>query len=190
MAGLEVETGEWGTEVIQRLNAALRGEATQAVRRGAYRSTKAYISRQMPKAVEIAQNMTDRLYPSAYRRDERRRPVPGAPHLNDSWSYSISSDPERGASLINTHPKAYMLLRGFDTASVIAPTNFVSFRTGTPVLMFPRGTNGVDFVSTSKAVQLAQPVTRPVPVSQRYKSDAETIPHMAIRQAFRQGRRA
>lgn len=189
MAGLTVESGDWGTELIQRLDPYLKGEATRAVERGAYKNAKAFISRQMPKAVSIAQNMTDRLYPNAYRSDERRRPIPGAPHLNDAWSYSVSSDPERGASLINSHPKAYMLLRGFSTPSVITPQNFIG-RNGEPVLMFPKGTNGVDFVPNSKTIQLARPVTRPVPPSQREKSDAKTIPHMAIRQAFRQGRRA
>jgi hypothetical protein len=190
MAGLNVESGDWGTEFVQRLDAALKGEATQAVRRGAYVNAKAFISRQMPIAVQIAQNMTNRQFPNAYARDERRRPIPGATHLNDEWAYSVSSDRERGASLINYHPKAAMLLRGFSTPSVIVPKDFISFRTGQPVLMFPRGTNGVDFVSTSRAIQLAEPVTRPVPASQQAKADVETIPHLAIRQAFRQGRRA
>ena len=177
-------------EFILPLDAYLKGEATRAVRRGAYRNAKAFISRQMRVAVDIAQNITNRQYPNAYNRDERRRPIPGAPHLNDRWFYTVSSDPERGASLVNDHPKAAMLIKGFDTPSVIEPKNFTSFRTGQPVLMFPKGTNGVEFVSTSRAIQLHNAVVRPVPASQRRKADSETIPYRAIRQALRQGRRA
>lgn len=191
MPGLTTEfDASFGDEFIQTLDPYLRGEATQAVRRGAYVSANAFISRQVRLAVEIAQNITDRHYPNAYNRDERRRPIPGAPHLNDSWYYSPNSDPERGASLVNNHPKAVMLLKGFTNPSVITPKSFISFRTGQPVLMFPRGTNGVDYVPTSRAIQVAGAITRPVPMSQRYKADVETIPYRAIRQAFRQGRRA
>ena len=189
MTGLTVETDEWGSEVIQRVEGYLKGEATRAVERGGYKSAKAFISRQMPKAVVIAERMTDRQYPNAYKRDERRRPVRDAPHLNDCWMYSVSSDPVRGASLINTRPKAFMLLKGFSKPSRIAPKNFLG-RNGDPVLMFPAGTNGVEFVPNSKTVQLKRPVVRPVPVSQILREDSETIPHLAIRAAFRQGRRA
>lgn len=189
MSGTEVDF-DFDNQFVQRLDAYLKGEATQAVRRGAYRNAKSFISRQMRVAVGIAQNITNRQYPNAYNRDERRRPIPGAPHLNDRWFYTVSSDPERGASLVNDHPKAAMLIKGFDTPSVIEPKNFTSFRTGQPVLMFPKGTNGVEFVSTSRAIQLHNAVVRPVPASQRRKADSETIPYRAIRQALRQGRRA
>lgn len=192
MAGLSVEfdEGGFGKEFIQRLDPYLKGEATEAVRRGAYVNAKSYISRQVRVAVGIAENITNRQYPNAYARDERRRPIPGAPHLADSWFYSPNSDPQRGASLVNSHPKAAMLIKGFSTPSVITPKYFASFRKGEPVLMFPKGTNGVDFVPRYKTIQLSETVTRPVPLSQREKPDSETIAYRAIRQAFRQGRRA
>lgn len=177
-------------EFILPLDAYLKGEATRAVRRGAYRNAKAFISQQMRVAVGIAENLTNRHYPNAYNRDERRRPVRDAPHLNDRWYYSVSSDPERGASLVNDHPKAVMLLKGYSKPSVITPKDFTSYRTGKPVLMFPKGANGVDFVSTGRTIQLHDAVVRPVPVSQLPKKDSETIPYRAIRQALRQGRRA
>ena len=190
MAGETEVDFNFDKEFILQLDAYLKGEATQAVRRGGYKNAKAFISRQVRVAVGIAENITNRHYPNAYLRDERRRPIPGAPHLNDRWFYTPSGDPERGASLVNDHPKAVMLIKGFSKPSVITPKNFLSFRTGRPVLMFPRRTNGVEFVRTSRAIQAHDAVTRPVPVSQRAKADKDTIPYRAIRQAFRQGRRA
>lgn len=192
MAGETEVDFDFDGEFIQRLDAYLKGEATQAVRRGGYKNAKAFITRQVKLAVSIAENITNRQYPNAYARDERRRPIPGAPHLNDRWFFSPSSDPERGASLVNDHPKAAMLIKGFDTPSVITPKNFTENRKGVdvPILMFPRGTNGVEFVPRSRTTRTSQAVTRPVPASQRSKADNETIPYRAIRQAFRHGRRA
>lgn len=180
-----------GGQLTQRLDPYLKGEATQAVKRGAYRNANAFIGQQMRVAVQLAQNMTDRKYPHAYDRDERRRPVPGADHLNDRWSYTTTQGEGPGfARLINDHPKAAMLIMGFSTDSVLTPDSFISFRTGNPVLMFPRGSDGRAFVSTGRTIQCEQPVVRPVPLSQRAVSEAESIPYRAIRQALRQGRRA
>lgn len=176
-----------GGQVSQRLDAYLKGEATRAIERGSYQQVNGFITRSLKKAVDLAINATNRKYPLAYERDERRRPVPGAPHLADSWDYSPASGPVGGA-LVNRHPKAAMLIVGFDKPSVITPGNFISFRTGQPVLMFPKAPNPAHLF-TGSPIQLADPVVRPVPASQQRLAVAETIPYRAIRQAFRQGRR-
>lgn len=180
-----------GGQITQRLDPYLKGELTRAVKKGAYQSANRFIGQQMRVAVQIAQNLTDRKYPNAYARDEARRPNPGSDHLNDRWSYTTTggNGPE-AARLINDHPKAAMLIMGFSTPSVIEPKNFISFRKGVPVLMFPRGSDGRSFVPTSRTIQCEQAVTRPVPASQHPVSEAESIPYRAIRQALRQGRRA
>ena len=177
-----------GGQVTQKLDSFLKGEATRAIERGSYQQANGFITRSLKKAVELAINGTMRKYPLALERDERRRPIPNAPHLVEMWDFSPASGPVGGA-LVNRHPKAAMLIVGFDTESVITPRDFLSARKGVPVLMFPKAPSPAHLF-TSNAIQLSETVIRPVPASQRSVDVPDTIPYRAIRQAFRQGRRS
>lgn len=184
-ASVEVDGGQ----LTQSIDRYLRGEATRFIERGGYIRVNAFLTRQMKKAVEFAVRGTDRKYPNALSRDPRRHPSPNLPHLRDSWE-STSARGDGNAQLINTHPKAGMLLLGFDKPSTITPKNFTN-KAGVPVLMFPKRPNPSHlWAANSQAVKLAETVVRPVPPSQRSVAVNDSVGYRAIRQAFRNTRGA
>lgn len=173
--------------LYQSLDAYLRGAATTMVRRESYQVANGAISRRIKTAATYAKNATERKYPNARARDPRRHPDPHLPHVADCWTYQLASG-VGGAKLINTHPKAGMLLLGIEKPSTLVPRNFIDIRTGRPILMFPKGPAPAHLYARSAAM-IPNPVKRPIPRSQRRVAVNESIGYRAIRNAFRSARR-
>lgn len=167
-------------QIVQKLGPALRGEATTAIRRGAYQQGNAFMARRIRVAADIARTMTQRKYPNAKEREESRRPVPGAPHLEDSWTYTLPSS-RGGARLVNTRPQAAMLLLGISKPSSLSPQGVA--------MVFPKRPQNQALSSRTNA-NIRHRIVRPVPVSQTRVPATESIPYLAIRASIRQGRRA
>lgn len=177
-------SSKMGGQIVQRVDSYLKGEGTRAIERGAYSSFNRFMAVAIKRAALIAQAQTQRKYPMAKERDESRRPVPGVPHLEDSWTYQLPSG-RGGAKLVNTRPGAAMLLIGFDT-----PSTFDTASDDTP-LYFPRRPlpQHKAVSKASQNVRITRPITRPVPASQQQVELNNAIPYLSIRAAIRQGRR-
>ena len=165
----------------------LRTVAQQQVKRGVAPTVKSYVTNRTRAAVSEAKRMTQEKYPGAKNRDDRRRPRGAEPHLEDSWTFAADGS-ETGAMLINTRPKATMLLLGWNVDSRLTPKNRIHPKTGKPVLIFPRFTDGKEWVDKKQLSVIPHTIVRPRPASQASVGGVRnSIPYIALRESFLQG---
>jgi len=169
----------------------LRGIVNRQVKDFAYTSSRSFLGKRADVVLRTAIRLTDEKYPLAMQRDEKRRPayIRSQPHLRDSWkidrSKNVGTRPQ--IELINTRPKAEMLIRGLENPSVIRPGKFFfGLKTNNirATLVYPRGTDGRKFVDKSRTTRAFMPVIRPVPSSQKRVANSQTIAYRAFKSAF------
>lgn len=167
----------------------LRGIVNRQVKDLAYTNSRTFLGKRADVVLRTAIRLTDEKYPLAMQRDERRRPayIRGQAHLRDSWkidrSKNVGTRPQ--IVLINTRPKAEMLIRGLENPSVIRPGKYkFDGRPPISVLVYPRGTDGRKFVDVRMTTKAFMPVIRPVPSSQKRVENSQTIAYRAFKSAF------